>query len=94
MCVEYFIANVDKIPVSMYYIYLASVGDTCKIFCCVSWKIVLDVLVDIITVFVSRNLLVISVHSLHFTKGINLSKFYEEINYFCRPNIWYIFEKL
>lgn len=54
---------------------------------CVRWTLLLSV-------FISRNLLVIPVHSLHFTKGINLSKFYEEINYFCRPDIWYIFEKL
>lgn len=65
---------------------------SCVVFHCV-WGIVLAMLIDIITVFV-RNLLKISVHALHFTKGVNLSKFYEEINYFCRPNIWYIFEKL
>lgn len=65
---------------------------SCVVFYCV-WGIVLAVLIDIITGFV-RNLLKISVHALHFTKGVNLSKFYEEINYFCRPNIWYIFAKL
>lgn len=62
------------------------------VFHCV-WGIVLHTLIDILTVFV-RNLLEIPVHALHFTEGENLSKFYEEIHYFCRPNIWYIFEKL
>lgn len=44
-------------------------------------------------VFVSRNLFMILVYFLYFVKGINFSKFYEEINYFCRFDIWYIFEK-
>lgn len=84
--------TVDKIPVSMCSACLASVRDS-AVYLPLCLGIVLPVLIDIIPVFV-RNLLKISVHALHFTKGVNLSKVYEEINYFCRPNIWYIFEKL
>lgn len=54
MCVEYFIATVDKVAVSMWSAYLASVRQSRVVFHCV-WGVVLRVLIDIITVFCKKS---------------------------------------